>query len=47
MTRLGKALRSHRQATRTRRELGRALERATPSMRNELLVLAQRQDIHR
>ncbi|MEJ7648118.1 MAG: hypothetical protein WKF57_03560 [Nakamurella sp.] len=47
MSRLSKAIRDHRVSNRNRRELDRALQVATPSMRNELLVLAQRQGITR
>ncbi len=47
MSRLSKAIRNHRASSRNRREFDRALQLATPSMRNELLVLAQRQDISR
>lgn len=47
MSRLAQAIRSHREINRHRRELGRALETASPAMRDELLVLAQRQDLLR
>ena len=47
MSRLSKAIRNHRASSRNRREFDRALQFATPSMRNELLVLAQRQDLTR
>lgn len=47
MTRLSQAIRTHRASTRNRRELDRALQSASPAMRNELLVLAQRQSISR
>lgn len=47
MSRLSQAIRSHRISSRNRREFDRALSIATPSMRNELLVLAQRQSIFR
>lgn len=47
MTRLSKAIREHRTTNRNRREFDRALQAATPAMRNELLVIAQRRDISR
>ena len=47
MSRLSKAIHNHRVTNRNRREFDRALQAATPAMRNELLVLAQRQDISR
>jgi hypothetical protein len=47
MSRLAKAIRSHREINRNRRALNRALENASPAMRDELLVIAQRQDIFR
>ncbi len=44
MSNLAKAIRSHREITRTRRAVNRAIEQAsTPSMRDELIVIAQRQ----
>jgi hypothetical protein len=43
MSRLAKAIRSHREISRTRRELDRAISNAaTPAMRDELLLVAQR-----
>jgi hypothetical protein len=43
MSRLGKALQSHREFTRNRRELARAISNATtPAMRDELIMVAQR-----
>ena len=43
MSRLTKAIRSHREISRTRRELNRAISNATtPSMRDELILVAQR-----
>jgi hypothetical protein len=43
MSRLSKAIRSHREISRTRRELNRAISNAaTPSMRDELILVAQR-----
>jgi hypothetical protein len=43
MSRLVQAIRSHREVTRTRRELNRAISNAaTPSMRDELIMVAQR-----
>ena len=43
MSRLGKALQSHRETRRTRREIARAISNATtPAMRDELILVAQR-----
>ncbi len=43
MPRLVKAIRSRREISRTRRELNRAIRNAaTPSMRDELILVAQR-----
>ncbi|SDT38313.1 hypothetical protein SAMN04488543_4069 [Friedmanniella luteola] len=43
MSRLGKAIRSHREINRTNRELARAISNAaTPAMRDELIMVAQR-----
>jgi len=43
MSRLAKAIRSHRETSRTRRELNRAISNAaTPAMRDELILVAQR-----
>ncbi|MCW2812149.1 MAG: hypothetical protein JWP61_2607 [Friedmanniella sp.] len=43
MSRLAKAIRSHREITRNRREISRAIISAsTPAMRDELIMLAQR-----
>lgn len=43
MSRLAKAVRSHRELNRTRRELARAISNAsTPAMRDELIMVAQR-----
>lgn len=43
MPRLAKAIRSHRELNRTRREIDRAIQNAaTPSMRDELIIAAQR-----
>jgi uncharacterized protein YjiS (DUF1127 family) len=43
VSRLFKAIRSHREMSRTRRELNRAISNATtPSMRDELIMVAQR-----
>ncbi|GAA2095610.1 hypothetical protein GCM10009841_06840 [Microlunatus panaciterrae] len=45
MSRLGKAFRSHRESSRSRRELNRAIANAaTPAMRDELILVAQRRD---
>lgn len=44
MSNLAKAIRSHREMSRTRRLVNRAIDQAaTPSMRDELIVIAQRQ----
>src|SRR6478609_10131896 len=46
MSRISKAVRSHRDSARTRREINRAIERAaTPGVRNELLAMAQIQGL--
>jgi hypothetical protein len=43
MSRLVKVIRSHHEIKRTRRELNRAIKNATtPSMRDELIMVAQR-----
>jgi hypothetical protein len=43
MTRLAKAFRSHREIARTRRALAAAIDNAaTPAMRDELIMIAQR-----
>ena len=43
MSRLAKAIRSHREISRTRREVSRAMDHAaTPAMRDELIMIAQR-----
>jgi hypothetical protein len=43
MSRFAKAIRSHREISRTRRALNRAISNAaTPSMRDELILVAQR-----
>lgn len=43
MSRLAKAVRSHRESARNRRAINRAITNAaTPSMRDELIVVAQR-----
>jgi uncharacterized protein YjiS (DUF1127 family) len=43
MSRLTQAVRSHRENTRNRRELSRAISNAsTPAMRDELIMVAQR-----
>jgi len=49
MTRISKAIRSHREIARSRRAIYRAIDQAsTPTMRDELIVLAQRQhSLHR
>jgi len=44
MSRLAKAIRSHRENARTPREVSRAIDQAsTPAMRDELILMAQRQ----
>lgn len=43
MNRLAKAIASRRESHRNRRELDRALRNASPAMRDELTVFAQRQ----
>ncbi len=46
MSRLAKAIQSHREFARTRRELNRAIGNAfTPAMRDELMIVAQRSQI--
>lgn len=47
MSRLAQAIRSHRESNRNRRDLGHALQTASPAMRDELLVLAQRHELLR
>lgn len=43
MSRLTKAIRAHRETTRTRRALASAIDNAaTPAMRDELIMIAQR-----
>ena len=43
MSRLAKAIQSHREFNRTRREINRAINNAaTPAMRDELIIVAQR-----
>lgn len=43
MSRLTKSIRSHREINRSRRELDRAISNAaTPAMRDELILVAQR-----
>jgi hypothetical protein len=45
MSRLAKAIRSRRESRRTRRELEVAIKNATtPSLRDELILVAQRTD---
>lgn len=46
MSRLAKALRSRRENIRTRREINRAITNAaTPAMRDELILVAQRNGV--
>ena len=48
MSRITNAIRSNREISRNRRELGRAIERAaTPAMRDEIILMAQRQGVNR
>ena len=48
MSRITNAIRSSRANARNRREIGRAIERAaTPAMRDEIIVMMQRQMIQR
>jgi len=43
MSRLAQVIRSHRELNRTRQELNRAISNAaTPAMRDELIMFAQR-----
>ena len=44
MSRLTKAIRTHRDDTRTRRAINHAIDRAaTPALRDELILMVQRQ----
>ncbi|HLT61463.1 MAG TPA: hypothetical protein VK020_09745 [Microlunatus sp.] len=46
MSRLAKAFRSRREINRTRREINRAINTAaTPAMRDELILVAQRNGV--
>ncbi len=48
MSRITNAIRSSREIARNRREIGRAIERAaTPAMRDEIILMAQRQGYSR
>ena len=48
MSRITKAIRSNRELARNRREIGRAIDRAaTPAMRDEIILMAQRQGYSR
>ena len=48
MTSLAKAFRSRRESARTRRAVNRAIETAaTPALRDELILMAQRQTVGR
>jgi len=48
MSRITKAIRSSRETNRNRRELGRAIDSAaTPAMRDEIILMAQRQGYSR
>ena len=45
MSRLAKAIQSHRENSRTRREINHAIGNAfTPAMHDELILVAQRSD---
>ncbi len=44
MSRITNTIRNNREISRNRREIGRAIERAaTPAMRDEIIMMAQRQ----
>lgn len=43
MSRLAKAIRHHREINRSQRALSRVLDTASPAMRDELLIISQRQ----
>ena len=44
MSRITEAIRNNREMTRNRREISRAIDRAaTPAMRDEIILMAQRQ----
>ncbi|QNK82356.1 hypothetical protein [Nakamurella sp. PAMC28650] len=48
MSRLTNAIRNSREVSRNRRAIGRAIERAaTPAMRDEIILMAQRQGYNR
>jgi len=48
MSRITQSIRTSREQSRNRRELGRAIERAaTPAMRDEIILMAQRQALTR
>jgi len=48
MSRITQSIRTSREQSRNRRELGRAIERAaTPAMRDEIILMAQRQGLTR
>ncbi|MGI8417718.1 MAG: hypothetical protein ACR2P2_16245 [Nakamurella sp.] len=47
MSRLAKVIRNHREINRNERALNRVLDSASPAMRDEILVLVQRQNLMR
>ena len=48
MSRITQSIRTSRELSRNRRELGRAIQRAaTPAMRDEIILMAQRQGLTR
>ena len=48
MSRITNVIRNNREISRNRREIGRAIERAaTPAMRDEIILMAQRQGYNR
>ena len=48
MSRISTAIRTSRENSRNRRDIGRAIERAaTPAMRDEIILMAQRQGVQR
>lgn len=47
MSRLAKVIRNHREISRNERALNRVLDSASPAMRDEILIIAQRQHMMR
>ncbi len=47
MSRLAKVIRHHREISRNERALSRVLDSASPAMRDEILIIAQRQNFMR